>query len=48
VWVAGVESWCGGLVLDLDADGADVARWEPDDDGDNGDLVLVVAREDVR
>jgi hypothetical protein len=49
VWVAGVESWCGGLVLDLDADGADVARWEPDDDGDGkGGLVLVVAREDVR
>jgi hypothetical protein len=45
VWVAGVESWCGGLVLELDGEGADVARWEADDDGG---LSLVVAREDVR
>jgi hypothetical protein len=45
VWVAGVESWCGGLVVSLDATGADVARWEVDGDGG---LVLVVAREDVR
>jgi hypothetical protein len=45
VWVPGVESWCGGLVVGLDAGGADVARWEPDDDGR---LSLVVAREDVR
>jgi hypothetical protein len=44
VWVAGVESWCGGLAVALDADGADVARWEPDGDGG---LSLVVAREDV-
>jgi hypothetical protein len=45
VWVAGVESWAGGVVLALDADGADVARWGADDDGA---LVLTVGREDVR
>ena len=44
VWVAGAESWNGGLALELDADHAHVARWEPDD---AGGLSLVVDHEAI-